>query len=187
MGTEIRKQLPGWRERVVVQLTGKGIIELSVVMKMFHTCFGKWFHKNTQYQNISNLHLRSVHFLICKLYPKLVGGEEPLSDIIQMHSNTMREMCCLNLLTNFKASFTQKDMPKCHSYIWFLPAIWLEKERATHSSVLAWRIPGTVEPGGLPSMGSHRVGHDWSDLAAAAAAVWLAKLHNLSGSRIHTL
>ena len=40
---------------------------------------------------------------------------------------------------------------------------------ATHSSVLAWRIPGMVEPGGLPSMGSHRVGHDWSDLAAAAA------------------
>ena len=36
-------------------------------------------------------------------------------------------------------------------------------------SVLAWRIPGTGEPGGLPSMGSHRVGHDWSDLAAAAA------------------
>ena len=35
-----------------------------------------------------------------------------------------------------------------------------EKEMATHSSVLAWRIPGTGEPGGLPSMGSHRVGHD---------------------------
>ena len=46
----------------------------------------------------------------------------------------------------------------------------LEKELATHSSVLAWRIPGTGEPGGLPSMGLHRVGHDWSDLAAAAAA-----------------
>ena len=41
----------------------------------------------------------------------------------------------------------------------------LEKEMATHSSVLAWRIPGTGEPGGLPSMGSHRVGHHWSDLA----------------------
>ena len=40
---------------------------------------------------------------------------------------------------------------------------------ATHSSVLAGRIPGTGEPGGLPSVGSHRVGHDWSDLAAAAA------------------
>ena len=36
----------------------------------------------------------------------------------------------------------------------------LEKEMATHSSVLAWRIPGTVEPGGLQTMGSHRVGHD---------------------------
>ena len=44
----------------------------------------------------------------------------------------------------------------------------LEKEMATHSSVLAWKIPGTGEPGGLPSMGSHRVGHDWSNLAAAA-------------------
>ena len=44
----------------------------------------------------------------------------------------------------------------------------LEKEMATHSSVLAWRMPGTGEPGTLPSMGLHRVRHDWSDLAAAA-------------------
>ena len=43
-----------------------------------------------------------------------------------------------------------------------------EKEMATHSSVLAWRIPGTGKPGGLPSLGSHRVRYDWSDLAAAA-------------------
>ena len=51
---------------------------------------------------------------------------------------------------------------------------------ATHSSVLLWRIPGTAEPGGLLSMGSHRVGHDWSDLAAAAAAAALfeSKLEN---------
>ena len=46
----------------------------------------------------------------------------------------------------------------------------LEKEMATYSSILAWRIPGTGEPDGLPSMGSHRVRHNWSDLAAAAAA-----------------
>ena len=44
----------------------------------------------------------------------------------------------------------------------------LEKEMATHSSVLAWRIPGMAEPGGLPSVGLHRVGHDWGNLAAAA-------------------
>ena len=50
----------------------------------------------------------------------------------------------------------------CHPIIcWFS-----EKAMATHSSTLAWRIPGAEEPGGLPSMGSHRVGHDWSDLAA---------------------
>ena len=46
----------------------------------------------------------------------------------------------------------------------------LEKAMATHSNVLACRIPGTGEPGGLPSMGLHRVGHDWSDLAAGVAA-----------------
>ena len=47
----------------------------------------------------------------------------------------------------------------------------LEKEMATHSSVLAWRIPGTEKPGGLPSLGSHRVGHDGNHLAAAASAL----------------
>ena len=46
------------------------------------------------------------------------------------------------------------------SYICCLVRDFLEKEMATHSSVLAWRIPGTEEPGGLPSMGLHRVGHD---------------------------
>ena len=50
----------------------------------------------------------------------------------------------------------------------------LEKEMATHSTVLAWRIPGTGQPGGLPSMGSHRVGHDWRDLAASSSRASLA-------------
>ena len=49
----------------------------------------------------------------------------------------------------------------------------LEKEMATHSSVLAWRIPGMGEPGGLPSMGLHGVGHDWSELAAARLVITL--------------
>ena len=63
----------------------------------------------------------------------------------------------------------------------------LEKEMATHSSVLAWRIPGTGEPGGLPSMGSHRVRHDWSDLAAAAehSQVEQSKFPNLQVLRRH--
>ena len=49
----------------------------------------------------------------------------------------------------------------------------LEKEMATHSSVLAWRIPGTGRLAGLPSMGSHRVGHDWRDLAIAKPYLFL--------------
>ena len=70
----------------------------------------------------------------------------------------------------------------------------LEKEMATHSSVLAWRILGMGEPGGLPSMGSHRIGHDWSDLAAAETRslhqshqlgkqppdIFLCKLHSIA-------
>ena len=69
----------------------------------------------------------------------------------------------------------------------------LEKEMATYSSILAWRIPGTGEPGGLLSMGSHRVRHDWSDLAAAAAVhgaskswIWLSDWTTAMGKHINT-
>ena len=57
---------------------------------------------------------------------------------------------------------------------------------ATHSSVLAWRIPGTGEPGGLPSVGLQRVGHDGSDLAAAAAALKLPERDTLSPASVGT-
>ena len=61
----------------------------------------------------------------------------------------------------------------------------LGKDMAIHSSVLAWRIPGTEEPGGLPSMGLHRVGHDWSDLAAVATRNVLGKTYKKRGSGRH--
>ena len=60
----------------------------------------------------------------------------------------------------------------------------LEKKMATHSNVLAWRIPGTGEPGGLPSMGSHRVRHDWSDSAAVAAAADTTKDTHWGGEEL---
>ena len=80
------------------------------------------------------------------------------------------------LFLNFRSS-TMSDLPDTRASLVAqrlkrLPAMWeiwvqslgredpLEKEMAPHSNVLAWRIPGTVEPGGLPSIGSHRVGHD---------------------------
>ena len=61
-----------------------------------------------------------------------------------------------------------KSQTQLSEFTFTFPFHALEKEMATHSGILAWRIPGMAEPGGLPSMGSHRVGHDWSDLEAAA-------------------
>ena len=60
----------------------------------------------------------------------------------------------------------------------------LEKEMATHSRVLAWRIPGTGEPGGLPSMGSHIVGHNRSDLAVAAGLFLATRSKTLARTSI---
>ena len=68
-------------------------------------------------------------------------------------------------------------------YLFLAILLVLEKEMATHSSVLAWRIPGTGVPDRLPSMGSHRVRHDWSDLAAAAYYLWIFQLALQTGSR----
>ena len=63
----------------------------------------------------------------------------------------------------------------------------LEKEMATHSSVLAWRIPGMGEPGGQPSMGSHRAGHDWSDLAVAASHISISVKISIIGNGLMIL
>ena len=80
------------------------------------------------------------------LRPNYGGGNEDNGDLLQ-------KIPCMHCLHTFAQHCSRA----------------LEKEMATHSSVLAWRIPGMGEPCGLPSKGSHRVGHDWSDLAAAAA------------------
>ena len=81
-------------------------------------------------------------------------------------------LLCITLWTSLSG-------PDCGAHIrkWllasFLSPLLIPPQMATHSSVLAWRIPGMGEPSGLPSMGSHRVGHDWRDLAAAPAAKWI--------------
>ena len=85
----------------------------------------------------------------------------------------------LKKINLFLYGSSPKTCPKTHEESTWLSDTFtfhfhaLEKEMATHSSVLAWRIPGMAEPGGLPSMGLHRVGHGWSDLAAAAALHYL--------------
>ena len=69
-----------------------------------------------------------------------------------------------------------KSRARLSDFTFTFHSLALEKEMATHCSVLALIIPGMVEPGGLPSMGSHRVRHDWSDLAAVAVVFWNGSL-----------
>ena len=75
-----------------------------------------------------------------------------------------------------------KSRTRLNHFAFTFPFHALEKAMAPHSSVLAWRIPGTAEPAGLPSMESHRVRHDWSNLAAAA--MYLLKLFLSSKGKI---
>ena len=101
-----------------------------------------------------------------------------LPKFIQKEIDTVNNPIFIKEISLFKIFPQRNSSPACLDW-WILPSIQgrnntnitqgLEKEMATHSSVLAWRIPGTGEPGGLPSMGSNRVGHDWSNLTAAAA------------------
>ena len=98
-----------------------------------------------------------------------LGSEHSEHELICQFSSVQLLSCVWLFATPWTAAH-QASLSITNS--WSLSKLMsiVEKEIATHSSVLAWRIPGTGEPGGLPSMGSHRVGHDWSDLAAAAEA-----------------
>ena len=69
------------------------------------------------------------------------------------------------------------DADILYACVWEIWKMSRTERLLTHSSVLAWRIPGTVEPAGLPSIGSHRIGHDWSDLAAERLLNILACRH----------
>ena len=95
--------------------------------------------------------------LVCTLKSShwVVGGSDiyPLTFILHWWEEVLGSICAYKRLMNSRHA-----------------RYALEKEMATHSSVLAWRIPGMGEPSGLPSMASLRVGHNWRDLAAAAAA-----------------
>jgi len=83
--------------------------------------------------------------------------------------------------TDWKAAVhgVEKSRTWLSDFSFIFPFHALEKEMATNSSVLASRIPGMEAPGGLPSMGSHRVGHDWSDLAVVAATTGFPVLQDL--------
>ena len=92
-----------------------------------------------------------------------------------------------------KVSFHSNPKDRQCQRMFKLPHNCTHLTLATHSSILAWRIPGTEQPGGLPSMESHRVGHNWSNLAAAAVikpcstVLWPHGLCRLPGSSVHMI
>ena len=98
-----------------------------------------------------------------------------MSDIGEGNGTPLQYSCLKNPMDGgaWKATIhgVAEGQTRLSDFTFTFPFHALEKEMAPHSSVLAWRIPGTGEPGGLPSMGSHRVGHDWSDLAVAVVAM----------------
>ena len=81
------------------------------------------------------------------------------------HSSVVECLGCLHVLAIVDSTAVNIGV----NVSFWIMVFSLEEEMATHSSILAWRIPRTEEPSGLPSLGSHRVRHDWSNLAAAAA------------------
>ena len=94
------------------------------------------------------------------------------------NGNPLRYSCLENPMDGGAWWAAVHGVAKCQERLSDFPFTFhfhaLEKEMAPHPSILAWRVPGTEEPSGLPSMGSHRVGHDWSDLALA---YWLARVN----------
>ena len=121
------------------------------------------------------MHIQAVVFLLYKWWPITVFCSlifPPLTCLDGEGNGTPLQCSCLENPMDggaWKAAVhgVAKSQAQQSDFTFTFHFHALEKEMATHSSVLAWRIPGTGEPGGLPSMGSHRVRHDWSDLAAA--------------------
>ena len=132
----------------------------------------KWtYFPSSNYQNQSEACDRNL--------PHRIGDNSVSSLIMGTHllrgegNGTPLQYSCLENLMDGGAWWAAvpgvaKSQTRLSNFTFTFHFHTLEKEMATHSSALAWRIPGMEEPDGLPSMGSHRVGHDWRDLAAAA-------------------
>ena len=124
--------------------------------------------------------LQTILFYFYYLYSILSFGNPPQYSCLE---NPRNRGAWWAAVYGVAQSWTQLKQLSMHTCI--------EKEMATHSSILAWRIPGTEEPGGLPSMGSHRVGHDWNDLACMHACIlytdimYLNKIFILPNFSVH--
>ena len=132
--------------------------------------------------SITHAHTHTLHHTTPHLTMKVEFGF--YSNLIEGNGTPLQYSCLENPMDKGAWSAAvhgvAKSQTRLSNFTFTFHFHALEKEMATHSSVLAWRIPGTGEPGELPSMGSHRVGHDWSNLAAAAANLILFYAINFS-------
>ena len=117
---------------------------------------------------VSTCHTSKVHTTLDPKHQKTTAEDADLSH--QRIINTSRInlailICIIWAQCHNPCKATEFCMWICSSQNANVYRVWSEKAMAAHTSVLAWRIPGMAEPGGLPSMGSHRVERDWSDLA----------------------
>ena len=112
-----------------------------------------------------------LHFVEDNICAHLIFLKVVWNNFVQIEHRTPDYFSSWHLCTNLCFSSLK--------YIYSLTVFNMEKAVATHSITLAWKIPWAEEPGRLQSMGSHRVGHDWSDLAAAAAKAAAATVHSV--------
>ena len=134
----------------------EGLWELQFLKSFYHTT---GLDKNLQNSN------EKIVFI------KLLTKEQDQQELIYVGLNQLMRMTGIfydlfetSWFNVLFSTFKETSFSFLLSYLWAM---------APHSSTLAWRIPGSGEPGGLPSMGSHRVGHNWRDLAVAVSYLWL--------------
>ena len=147
------------------------VVMVTMMVMMLMTNFYTWLcekHSSKLYIYNCNLHnnpKRSCHFPLPFNF---------ISSYYIDEESKAKMLCVLIIITQQKVAKVGWD-PGSWALTWRtqvdfnLVVALTEKAMAPYSSTPAWKIPWMEEPGGLPSMGSHRVGHDWSDLAAAAA------------------
>ena len=126
-----------------------------------------------KYLGINLTELKDLYSNNCKTLIKETEDDKQMEIYTGLMNCTLQYSCLENPMDGgaWQAAVhgIAKSQARLSKFIFSFHFQALEKEMATHSSILAWRIPGTEEPSGLLSMGSHRVGHNSSDLAAAAA------------------
>ena len=121
------------------------------------------------FTSLSGIIARSIHIVANSVIPVCSFDLESVAHIYGEGNDTPLQHSCLENPMDGGAwgaaiHGVAKRRTRLSDFTFTFHFHALEKEMATPSSVLAWRIPGMGEPGGLPSMGSHRVGHDWNDL-----------------------